>query len=152
MHDVPAEKKPTTSRKPPPPRRPRAGEDDDEQVNRRRPPRPGYDDVLTAEALEQMALRGGYSRSELARRIGWNVHSAGRLLNSKGPRQAWTVAELGDVARGLGCSLSSLLVGAGIDPPQVDLIDAAYSHPKLPRRVKETIALLVQNVAPGDAE
>lgn len=106
---------------------------------------PGIDDVLTAEVLEQMQLRGGYSRSEMARRIGWNVHSAGRLLNSKGPRQSWTVAELDDVAkRGFGCSLSSLLVGAGIDHAEVDLIDAVYSDHRLSRKGKEAIVYLIR--------
>lgn len=82
---VPTEKKPApSSRKPPPPRRPRADEPDDESVARRRPPRAGVDDVLTAEVLEQMQLRGGYSRSEMARRIGWNVHSAGRFAQQQG--------------------------------------------------------------------
>ena len=123
----------------------RADEPDDESVARRRPPRAGVDDVLTAEVLDQMQLRGGYSRSELARRIGWNVHSAGRLLNSKGPRQSWTVAELDDVAkRGFGCSLSSLLVGAGIDHAEVDLVDAVYSDDRLSRGAKEAIVFLIR--------
>lgn len=148
---VPTEKKPApSSRKPPPPRRPRPDEPDDESIARRRPPRPGVDDVLTAEVLEQMALRGGYSRSEMARRIGWNVHSAGRLLNSKGPRQSWTVAELDDVAkRGFGCSLSSLLVGAGIDHAEVDLIDAVYSDHRLSRKGKEAIVYLIRRELDG---
>lgn len=146
MAPVPTEKKPApSSRKPPPPRRPRADEPDDESIARRRPPRPGVDDVLTAEVLEQMQLRGGYSRSEMARRIGWNVHSAGRLLNSKGPRQSWTVAELDDVVkRGFGCSLSSLLVGAGIDRAEVDLVDAVYSDDRLSRGAKEAIVFLIR--------
>lgn len=114
---VPTEKKPApSSRKPPPPRRPRADEPDDESIARRRPPRPGVDDVLTAEVLEQMQLRGGYSRSEMARRIGWR----------------------------LGCSLSSLLVGAGIDHAEVDLVDAVYSDDRLSRGAKEAIVFLIR--------
>ena len=62
-----------------------------------------------------MQLRGGYGRSEMARRIGWNVHSAGRLLNSKGPRQSWT-----------------------------DLVDAVYSDDRLSRGAKEAIVFLIR--------
>jgi len=142
---VPTEKKPATnSRKPPPPRRKRVGEGEDDQVTRRRPPVAGVDDLLTAEVLKQAQLRHGWNRSELSRRAEWNINNSGRLLNSKGPTQSWTAKELRDVARAMGCTIGSLFAGAGIDPAQVDEVDAIYSSRRLSGELKQAIVYLIR--------
>lgn len=135
---------PAKTRKPLPAPRSRIGEDPDDNVQRRRPPRAGVDDVLTAEVLHQMTIRKGWSRSEAARQVGWNVHSAARLLSSKGPRQSWTVGELVDMAKGLGCSVGSLVRGAGIDPPEVDELDVILSSGRLSATTKQAVAQLIR--------